>query len=203
MELPEYLKWIDDVKDIDPAEGIKNTGKPQQYIKFIRTFFDTLENRIKEISDAFDDKDIETYTIKVHSLKSTARIMGAKELSLLAEELEHAGDKDDRDLIRSKTPKLLELCNSFKEKLSPVETISDTEEFSNSDKPAISAEEIKNAYKAIAEFAPQMDYEAVEMVLSELKEYKLPPEDEKRVKNLEKLLRNFDWGNIEAMVVVK
>jgi len=48
-----------------------------------------------------------------------------------------------------------------------------------------------------------MDYEAVEMVLSELNEYKLPPEDEKKVKNLEKLLRNFDWGNIEAMVVVK
>jgi len=78
MELPESLKWINEVEDIDPAEGMRNCGQPQQYIKFIRTFFDTLENRIKEIRDAFDSEDIKTYTIKVHSLKSTARIMGQK-----------------------------------------------------------------------------------------------------------------------------
>ena len=203
MELPERLKWINEVEGIDPAEGIRNTGKPQQYIKFIRTFFDTLENRISEIRDAFESGDIETYTIKVHSLKSTARIMGAKELSLLAEELEHAGDAGNTEEIGRKTPRLLEMCDSFKEKLSPIETDNETDEALIADKPAISADELSNAYKAIAEFVPQMDYEAVEMVLSELKEYKLPPEDEKKFKNLEKLLRNFDWTNIEAAVVVK
>ncbi|WP_022767737.1 MULTISPECIES: Hpt domain-containing protein [unclassified Butyrivibrio] len=203
MELPESLKWINEVEDIDPAEGMRNCGQPQQYIKFIRTFFDTLENRIKEIRDAFDSEDIKTYTIKVHSLKSTARIMGAKELSNLAEELEHAGDENNREKITDKTPKLLEVCASFKEKLSPIESINDNGRDAKSDKPFISESELAGAYAAIAEFAPQMDYEAVEMVLSELNEYKLPPEDEKKVKNLEKLLRNFDWGNIEAMVVVK
>lgn len=203
MELPEYLKWINEVEDIDPDEGIKNCGKPQQYIKFIRTFFDTLENRIREIRDSFDNGDIENYTIKVHSLKSTARIMGAKELSKLAEELEHAGDAHDEDKIRNKTPGLLELCSSFKVKLAPIEDVNDIEQSAASDKPAISSADLKNAYGAIAEFAPQMDYDAVEMVLSEIKEYKLPPEDEKKVKNLEKLLRNFDWSGIEAAVVVK
>lgn len=203
MELPEYLKWINEVEDIDPAEGIKNCGKPQQYIKFIRTFFDTLENRIREIRDSYDNGDIENYTIKVHSLKSTARIMGAKELSKLAEELEHAGDAHDEDMIRSKTPKLLEICSSFKEKLSPIESVKDAEQSDVSDKPVISSSDLKNAYGAIAEFAPQMDYDAVEMVLSEIKEYKLSPEDEKKVKNLEKLLRNFDWSGIEAAVMVK
>ncbi|WP_196811861.1 Hpt domain-containing protein [Butyrivibrio sp. VCB2001] len=203
MELPESLKWINEVEDIDPAEGMRNCGQPQQYIKFIRTFFDTLENRIKEIRDAFDSEDIKTYTIKVHSLKSTARIMGAKELSNLAEELERAGDENNREKITDKTPKLLEVCASFIEKLSPIESINDNGRDAKSDKPFISESELTGAYAAIAEFAPQMDYEAVEMVLSELNEYKLPPEDEKKVKNLEKLLRNFDWGNIEAVVVVK
>ena len=203
MELPESLKWINEVEDIDPAEGMRNCGQPQQYIKFIRTFFDTLENRIKEIRDAFDSEDIKSYTIKVHSLKSTARIMGAKELSNLAEELERAGDENNREKITDKTPKLLEVCASIKEKLSPIESINDNGRDAKSDKPFISESELAGAYAAIAEFVPQMDYEAVEMVLSELNEYKLPPEDEKKVKNLEKLLRNFDWGNIEAMVVVK
>ena len=78
MELPERLKWISEVEGIDPAEGIRNTGKPLQYIKFIRTFFDTLENRISEIRSSFESGDIRAYTIKVHSLKSTARILGQK-----------------------------------------------------------------------------------------------------------------------------
>ena len=203
MELPERLKWISEVEGIDPAEGIRNTGKPLQYIKFIRTFFDTLENRISEIRSSFESGDIRAYTIKVHSLKSTARIMGAKELSHLAEELEQAGDAGDIEVITQKTPRLLEMCISFKEKLSPIENTDEDEEAGYSDKPAISADELRNAYKALAEFVPQMDYEAVEMVLSELNEYTLPPDDEKKVKNLEKLLRNFDWDNIEAMLVVK
>lgn len=201
MELPEGLKWMAEVEGIDAFEGIRNCGRPQQYIKFVRTFFDTLETRIREIRDSYESGDIANYTIKVHSLKSTARIMGAKELSELARELEDAGNISDLDKIKSKTPKLLEMCNTFREKLAPIESVSDQN--ANTDKPAISQDDLANAYKAIAEFAPQMDYEAVEMVLSELNEYALPPEDEKKLKKLEKLLRNFEWDNIEAMVVVK
>ena len=48
-----------------------------------------------------------------------------------------------------------------------------------------------------------MDYDAVEMVIAELKEYKLPPMDLEKVKKIEKLLRNFDWDKIQALVVVK
>ena len=203
MELPERLEWMAEVEGIDPSEGIRNCGRPQQYIKFVRTFFETLECRIREIRDSYESGDIANYTIKVHSLKSTARIMGAKELSELARELEDAGNISDLDKIKSKTPKLLETCGSFREKLAPIESVSDNDQNANTDKPAISQDDLTNAYKAIAEFAPQMDYEAVEMVLSELNEYALPPEDEKKVKNLEKLLRKFEWDNIEAMIVVK
>ena len=84
MELPERLKWMSDVEGIDPASGIENCGKPEQYIKFVRTFFDTLENRIREIRDSFDSGDIENYTIKVHSLKSTARKEMVTHSSVLA-----------------------------------------------------------------------------------------------------------------------
>ena len=50
------------------------------------------------------------------------------------------------------------------------------------------------------EFIPQMDYDAVEMVLSELNEYTLPQKDEEFIKELTKLLNNFDWDGMEAML---
>ena len=200
MELPDNLKWISDVDGIDPEEGIKNCGKPEQYIKFIRTFHDTLENRIHDIKDALISGDIDTYTIKVHSLKSTARIMGAKELSKLAEELENAGDNGDRNIIDKNTSRLLGMCATFKEKLSPITDVMEKCRANSGDKPAISPEDLSNAYEAIRDFVPQMDYDAVEMVLSELKEYTLPEKDREKCDRLEKLLRNFDWEGMEAEV---
>lgn len=203
MELPEELKWMSEVEGIDPSEGITNCGMPQQYVKFVKTFFDTLEARIAEIKNALDGGDMQSYTIKVHSLKSTARILGAKELSEMAEELEKAGDEGDREKITMKTPGLLAMCGSFKDKLSPIEHIGESGSDTDNEKPAISASDLENAYKAIAEFVPQMDYDAVEMVIAELKEYRLPPMDLEKVKKIEKLLRNFDWDKIQALVVVK
>ena len=45
-----------------------------------------------------------------------------------------------------------------------------------------------------------MDYDAVEMVLEELKEYKLPPDDAKKIAEIEKLLKNIDWDGIEELL---
>ncbi len=199
MEIPESLNWISEVEDIDPSEGLKNCGRPEQYAKFVRTFFDTIDSRIQDIETAYDSKDLYTYTIKVHSLKSTARILGAKELSKLAEKLEYAGEKPDMAVIDEKTRPLLDMLASFKEKLAPIETMGEASG-NSADKPEISPDEMENAYSAMREFVPEMDYDAVERVLSELNEYTLPLKDRQKVKELEKLLRCFDWDAMESML---
>ena len=200
MEIPDNLKWISEVEGIDVPEGLRNCGMPEQFIKFVRTFYDTLDVRIRDIEGAHERGDIEMYTIKVHSLKSTARIMGAKELSVLAEELENAGDHGDTGVIDEKTPLLLDICSAFKEKLSPIETTVGNRQSDTGNRPAIAPDNLENAYSAIREFVPQMDYDAVEMVLSELNEYTLPQKDEEFIKKLTKLLNNFDWDGMEAML---
>ena len=47
---------------------------------------------------------------------------------------------------------------------------------------------------------PQMDYDAVEMILGQLKEYKLPKEDKDKMTELSKMLKVFDWEGMEALV---
>ena len=201
MDIPDKLKWITEVDGINAQEGLHNCGMPEQYVKFLRTFYDTLDDRLFEIETAYKVDDIETYTIKVHSLKSTARIMGAKELSDLAEELEDAGDHGDMDLIDEKTQELLDMCGSFKEKLEPIENTEENDLLDpNTKKPPISESDLANAYDAIMEFIPQMDYDAVEMVLSALKEDTLPPRDGGTVRELEKRLRSFDWEGLETLM---
>ena len=197
MALPESEQWLYEVEGLNVEDGLKYCGMPAQFIKFVTAFYDTMDDKSAEIEKAYNEKDYKLYTIKVHALKSTARIMGAAELSKLAEELEAAGNEGNVERIEKDTGRLLEIYRSYKDKLSRIkQEIPEQED----DRIAISQDDLANAYEAIKEFVPQMDYDAVEMVLAELKEYKLPPEDAKKIAEVEKLLKNIDWDGIEALL---
>ncbi len=45
-----------------------------------------------------------------------------------------------------------------------------------------------------------MDYDAVEMILDELKDYALTGEDAQRVKDLAGMLRVLDWSGMESLL---
>ena len=68
------------------------------------------------------------------------------------------------------------------------------------DREEIAPEELEEAYEAIRESIPQMDYDAAEMVLDQLKEYRLPEEDSAKRDELEKKLRLLDWEGMEELL---
>ncbi len=191
-ELPEDMLWIKDIDGLDTGEGIANSGGISNYIFSLNLFNDTIEENAKVIKDAYENDNIRLYTIKVHSLKSSARIIGATELSKLAEQLEDAGNKGDTDLIAANTDRLLTEYMLYGEKLGRLKTTQD-----DPDRELIPEEELKGAYEALGDVIPQMDYDTVEMILEQLKEYRLPEEDAKKIASLEKMLRNLDWDGME------
>ena len=67
-------------------------------------------------------------------------------------------------------------------------------------KKLISEEELRDAYKALADVVPQMDYDAVEMILEQLGEFRLPDKDAEKIKELAKMLKSFDWDGMEALI---
>jgi signal transduction histidine kinase/ligand-binding sensor domain-containing protein/CheY-like chemotaxis protein/HPt (histidine-containing phosphotransfer) domain-containing protein len=195
-ELPENMLWVNDVPEISVDEGIKNSGGISSFIFSLQLFLETIDGNAKVIKDAYDSGNIRLYTIKVHALKSSARIIGAVELAKLAASLEDAGNHEDMEFIDANADKFMADYMSFKEKLSKLTSGNDADD----SKEAISEEELKDAYDALADVVPQMDYDAVEMIIGQLKEYKLSPEDDKKIKELEKLLRNFDWDAMEELL---
>ncbi len=81
----------------------------EDYLEALEIFADSIPQKSEKIGKALEDNDFETYTILVHSLKSSARTVGATEISDLARKLEIAGKNKDVSLIRQETPKLLSL----------------------------------------------------------------------------------------------
>ncbi len=192
----QNMDWIDDVEGISKEEGIKNSGGISNYIFSLNMFLDTIDQNAKVIRDAYEEDNIRLYTIKVHALKSSARIIGALELSALAASLEDAGNKEDKDFIDQHTAKLLDDYESFKTKL---EKLNEGKE-DDSGKEPIPEEELAEAYEALREIIPQMDYDSVEMILDQVGEYALPKEDGERMAKIRTLLKSLDWDGMEALM---
>ncbi len=194
-EIPENLMWIYETEGISVPDGIKNSGGISNYIFSLEMFLDTIDVNAGVISDAYESGNIRLYTIKVHSLKSSAKFVGAMELSALAESLENAGNKEDMDYINANTARLLADYEGFREKLERLH-----DEMESPDKEMIPDNELKEAYTALSDMIPQMDYDAVEMILEQMREYSLPKEDEQKMKQLEKMLKVFDWDEMEKLI---
>ena len=196
-EIPEHLQWIYETEGIDVSEGIKNSGGISSYLFALGLFLDTIDENAKVVRDSYESGNLRLYTIKVHSLKSSARIIGASALSKLAESLEDAGNREDREFIDANTDRFLSDYEAFREKLA---RISEGSEEEGEKKEPIAEEELSEAYEALSEMISQMDYDAVEQILDELKAYALPPEDDKKIKELGKLLKRFDWDGMEGIL---
>ncbi|MBR5637607.1 MAG: response regulator, partial [Pseudobutyrivibrio sp.] len=192
-ELPENMLWINETEGISVEDGIKNSGGIGGFISALELFFDTIDSNTKVIMDAYEEGNIRLYTIKVHALKSSLRIIGALELSAVAAALEDAGNKNDLDYINGYNDQLIKEYNSFKEKLKALKGVVSDDE----GKEPISEDELRDAYEALKEMIPQMDYDAVQMIVDGLMEYKLPEEDAARIYDLSKLLKVFDWDGME------
>ena len=194
-ELPAWLVKAD---GLDTEEGVKNCGSTEGYLSMLESFYSAVTDKADEIESYYRGEDWENYTIKVHALKSSARIIGAAELSERARLLEEAGDAGDIDAIRAGTNELLRMYRSYKDILSGIADppVKDEED----ERPGASEDTIRDACQALGEFIGDMDYELAGMVLDSMKEYRLGKEDGELFDRLRKCLSRLDWeGMREAL----
>ncbi len=195
--LPENLSWLYETEGISADEGIKACGGVDAYIGSLKLFLDTLEESADVIEGAYRDGDIRLFTVKVHALKSSARIIGAKEFSLRCQKMEDAGNAGDMEYINRSADELLKDFRAYGPRL--IRLVRDEEE-AGKDLPKVPPEMLLDAYEALKELVPAMEYDGVEMVLSQLKEYALDENDASKIKELEKSLRVYDWEEMENIL---
>jgi len=194
-ELPEEFLWIGKVQGLSFEDGVKNSGGIGGYINALKIFKETIDENSKVIEDAFKEGDTVLYTVKVHALKTSARIAGANDLSMLAEKLEMAGKSGDLDFINENTAGLLEDYRDFKDKLEGLDKGKEA-----SKKERMSADELKEAYDILKDLVLNMDYGSAEAVLQDLEGYELPSEDDARMKKLAECLKGLKWDEMEGLL---
>ena len=195
IRLPHGYEWLNDVEGINVDDGIKYSGGAESFVFSLKLFFDTIEENTEVLNKAFSEGDIKLFTIKVHALKSSARIIGAHDLSEKAKWLEDAGKKNDVNYINDHFPEMLAEYKTYVDKLAKFNPTVD-----NSNKEPIAEDELMGAIEALKELVPQMDFDSVEMVINDVMEYKLPEEEEQIFNELAKALRTFNWDKMEELL---
>lgn len=61
---------------------------------------------------------------------------------------------------------------------------------------------MRGSYGVLKELIPLMEYDAIEMLFDELKDYKLPEKDEEIFVELKKALKVFDWDKMEQILSI-
>ena len=184
--------WVEEIPDIDVAAGIANCGSKDSFMSVLTVFHQTAEAKADEIEKLYDEGDIANYTIKVHALKSSARIIGASKLSEMARKLEEAGKSSDTGYIKENTKELLDAFRSLEEKLSAGDG-------SAEEKPALSDAQRAEAFDTISEIAGSMDFGMMEDLLNDLESYALSDADAKLVKDIRGRLMDLDWDGITQL----
>ncbi len=195
---PELQALRQAIPQLDITAGISRCGDREAYLQAVQIYREALAPKRQDIEQYYLSEDWKNYTIQVHSLKSTSRVIGAMELGERAWEMEQAGDAENDLLIREKTPALLEMMDEFAAAFATLQTGS--AEPDDADRPDIDETTLVEAWQALDDFVQQMDYEDSEFVLQELSDYRLPEEDARTKDLLRTALDGLDWMKMGDLI---
>lgn len=163
---------------IDVEEGSKNCGSKSMYFSMLKDFYCLIDLKSVKLVKSLAQKQLEDFTIEVHALKNTARLIGAKELAKDFADLENLGNHGSMEEVKKQTPKVLATMHRYKDVLKPYA------EADFSEKKRTSGTEIVECLRAILEAVEAFDIDCVDAAIEELDIYEMPPECAKQMQNL-------------------
>ncbi|SFB38629.1 Signal transduction histidine kinase [Acetitomaculum ruminis DSM 5522] len=190
--LRELIKMLDDeINQLSVNKAIENCGDAEAYIKILKDFVMGAKAKNDELNKYLSDNNIEDFTIKIHALKTSTRLIGAYDLSDMCRRLEEAGNNRDIAYIDSHFPFVMEWF------LEIIQQIIDIFPKENDEKKEMIDEAgLREAYGAIYEFAGVFDIDSVDKIIANLEEYRLPDGEKERFEKIKQGVLNVDYDTI-------
>lgn len=126
---PGQLPEISSLKGINAKDGMVYCGDEMMYEIMLGEYYRNIDENVSEIKALLDAKNYSDYTVKVHALKSTSRMIGAGQLASWFEKMEKCGKGGDIATIEAETAMLLGLYQSYKKILEPFAEVGMDEDF--------------------------------------------------------------------------
>lgn len=154
-----------EIEGLDIREGIKNSGTKELFYSLLGDFYKLIDMKSVKMEKCLADGMIRDYTIEVHALKNTARMIGAMELSQWCYKLEQCGNAQEVETLEAETPGMLALYRSYKEVLKPYARLQTGE------KQQVSNHELIGKLKELQNAMDNFDLDGVDEAMKQLEKY--------------------------------
>ncbi|MBR6469432.1 MAG: DegV family EDD domain-containing protein, partial [Lachnospiraceae bacterium] len=191
---PADGKWYRQLKGMDVENAIKNSGSEEAFKAVLKIFYDSMQDKHAELENSFSSENWENYIIKIHALKSSAKLVGATELSKKAERLEMAGKENDIRYIKDHHESAMNDYLSYREALDHIFSGADT------GKPVADEFIMESIYDELHDAAENMDCDKVEAIMKEISGYAIPETEKEKFDLIRQKADNLDYdGMLEAL----
>ena len=196
-----FLQLLSKIKELSVSDGLTYCMDESVLKETIQDFVVAAADGVRVIQEFLDSGNIKDYTIRVHALKSSARLIGANGLSEQAKYLEDCGDAKDIDQIHARTGALLEAYSKLAQQLQnvldgedpAVEETSEKKSSGNTDSlPMLTTEQAEEAFRGVRELIEAFDFDGAADILGMLDAYRLPEEIQKQKEILSDSIRKLE-----------
>lgn len=165
---PEPVEELPPIEGLDVAEGVRNSGTAKLFYSLLGDFYRLTDMKAEKIEKCLADGLLRDYTIEVHALKNTARMIGALELSEEFFELEKLGNAEERAVLEEKTPDVLAHYRSYKPILKPYAAAAEEE------KQEVSTQVMAETLQKLSDAMDQFDLDGADAAVAELESFRWP-----------------------------
>lgn len=122
-ELSVLPGWLKTVPKLDLMLGLKSCETAEDYVDALNVFYSSIKTKSEELEKFAAEENWPMVTLRVHSLKSIARLVGAVYLADHAADLEYAGKNDNIKKLKSGIESLVSEYRAFIPGLSPLNEV--------------------------------------------------------------------------------
>lgn len=155
------------IQGLDVEEGIRNSGTSELFVSLLGDFYKLIDMKSMKMEKCLADGLIRDYTIEVHALKNTARMIGAMKLSEWCYKLEQWGNEENIEMLQKETTGMLSLYRSYKEILEPYARQQDTE------KEQVSKEQIVATLLELKNAIDNFDLDKADIAMKKIETYRM------------------------------
>ena len=196
-EIPIELTPLLNQNLISIKAGIDNSGGEDSFLSMLEIFESYADGNLEELCKFYSDEDFDSYTIKIHALKSSSRIIGALGLAQDAQDLENAGKAGEYDKIRVSHN---DYVQKFQLVTDLIRQVLDKKNESKAPTPSAGSLLINEAYNQIRKSAKAMDYDTIEAVYKEMSAYSIPDDAAPLWNQVKNAFEMLDFEKIETLL---
>lgn len=199
VEAPADSSMEISIRGVNTEEAVKKfSGDVNSYISILKVVYGDGYKKIKKIRAALAEKDIGTYTIEVHAMKSVCASIGAMELSAAAFEQEKAGKANDLHTIESGAEKLLTEYCLLLDSIAPY--VTEKKPQVSDDAAALTAEELNSRLSEIRGAIDEFEGDKAVGIVDEVLNTKLSDEVCDKMRSLREMIDDYDYDGAGELI---